>query len=232
MLTTPEVNEIMASVPAQERKKTHVVAESCTDTSQLTVSQYAAAWDFIIMAITRNCRTRPGALETVNLGQLRAARWYEEETSKVILVTSHKRERAVVPPATPVKRAIVELDSSSESTERPPSKRRRQGSPSEAAGVVPPAPSRATKPYVAPAPATEGGEEEVDSSYEVGYDNEEDFFTEPNPNSPRHEWLVEFYKHLRTLWLVVFFCKEVLARKKSDEPIQKEQVMSLFKKEK
>ncbi|PFX17272.1 hypothetical protein AWC38_SpisGene18411 [Stylophora pistillata] len=80
MLTTPKVNQIMASVPAQEGKKALVAAEKCTDTSQLTVSQYTAAWDFIIMAITRNCGTCPGALETVTLGQWRAARWDEEET--------------------------------------------------------------------------------------------------------------------------------------------------------
>ena len=106
MLTTPEVNEIMASAPAQEGQKALVEAEKCTDTSQLTVSQYAAARDFIIMAITRNCGTRPGALETVTLGQWRAARWDNDETSKVILVTSHKRE-VEAPAPIPCNREIV-----------------------------------------------------------------------------------------------------------------------------
>ncbi|PFX11522.1 hypothetical protein AWC38_SpisGene24707, partial [Stylophora pistillata] len=96
----------------------------------------------------------------------------------------HLKKHALVPPATPVKRPVVLLDSSSESTERPPSKGRRQGSLSEAYGVVPPTPSRATKPSMAPAPATEGGHKESDSSYErVGSNTR--WGSQPQGSAPR-----------------------------------------------
>ena len=82
----------MASQPAVEGQKTLVDAEKCTDTQNLTLAQYTAARDCLIVSLTRSVAMHPGALETATIAQWKAARWGAKEQAKVILVTSHKRE--------------------------------------------------------------------------------------------------------------------------------------------
>lgn len=92
MLTTPEVHEIMTSRPAIDGQRALFSTERCTDTQNLTVAQYAAARDYLIMSLTRTVGPRPGALETVTIGQWKAARWDVKYGTKVLLMMSHKRE--------------------------------------------------------------------------------------------------------------------------------------------
>ena len=82
----------MASRPAVEGKKALEEAERSRNTKDLTLAQYAAARDYIIVSLTRSVGTRPGALEAATIGQWNAARWDANEKAKVMLVTSHKRE--------------------------------------------------------------------------------------------------------------------------------------------
>ena len=57
---------------------------------------------------------------------------------------------------------------------------------------------RATKPSVAPVQGAEDDSQDSDSASETFYENKEAFFMEEEPTTPRHKWLVAFYKHLAT----------------------------------
>lgn len=56
----------------------------------------------------------------------------------------------------------------------------------------------ATKTSVAPVQGAQEESKESDSGSETYYENEEAFFTEQQPTTPRHKWLVAFFKHLAT----------------------------------
>lgn len=92
LLTKKEVDAIMNSKPAVEGRKAIMLADAATSTKELSVQQYCAARDFILVSLTRAVGTRPGALERATLGMFKSARWDNQNCTKVMLVTSHKRE--------------------------------------------------------------------------------------------------------------------------------------------
>ena len=69
----------MASRLAVEGQKALADAEKCTDTQNLTLAQYAAARDYIIVSLTLSVETRPGTLKAATIGQWKAARWGAKE---------------------------------------------------------------------------------------------------------------------------------------------------------
>lgn len=79
----------MQSEPAQQGRRALEAAHRGTG---LTLSHYQSARDFLLVALTRTVGTRPGALESATIGQLRNARWDGQKRTKVMLVTSHKRQ--------------------------------------------------------------------------------------------------------------------------------------------
>ncbi len=92
LLTTNDVHEIMNSEPAVEGRKALVAADLADDIDDLTLSQYCAARDFLLMTLTRDGGPRPGPLETATLRMFEKAEWDDKKRRKVMLVSSHKRD--------------------------------------------------------------------------------------------------------------------------------------------
>ena len=65
----------MESEPAEGGRRALAAAEKATGSHGLSVSQYLAARDYLLVALTRSIGTRPGALECATIGQFHAARW-------------------------------------------------------------------------------------------------------------------------------------------------------------
>ncbi|PFX17367.1 hypothetical protein AWC38_SpisGene18303 [Stylophora pistillata] len=92
LLTTPEVEEIMVLGPANDGRVALIAADSATSAEQLSIQQYSAARDFLLVMLTRTVGTRPGALESATLAMFNSSLWDENKTRRVMLVASHKRE--------------------------------------------------------------------------------------------------------------------------------------------
>lgn len=74
LLTTKEVNDIMTLETAQEGIQVLEVAQNTTDSHGLTVAQYTAAHDYILVQLTRSISTCPSTLETATIRQFNAAK--------------------------------------------------------------------------------------------------------------------------------------------------------------
>ena len=107
LMKTREVHAIMESEPSKEGQMPLAAAKKSTSSHELSLSQYTAARDYLLVALTRTVGTRPNALEMATLGQFRMAKWDQKERSKVMLVTGHKREMEGPAPI-PMSKEMVE----------------------------------------------------------------------------------------------------------------------------
>ena len=92
MLTNQDVDEIMNSQPAVDGRQAIIAADSAESSKDLTIKQYGAARDLIIVTLTRAAGTRPGPLENATLEMFEKARWDDKKRKQVMIVSSHKRE--------------------------------------------------------------------------------------------------------------------------------------------
>jgi len=92
MLTAEEVQEMMDSKPGVDGRKALQEAEIAENPDALMVSQYCHARDLILFTLTRLVGTRPGALENATIGMFQRAKWDDQKSRKVMLVSSHKRD--------------------------------------------------------------------------------------------------------------------------------------------
>ena len=92
LLTSKEVNQIMNLQPAVQGRQALIAADSAKSSDTLTIKQYGAARDLLIVSLTRAVGTRPGPLENATLSMFEKARWDDKKRKQVMLVTSHKRE--------------------------------------------------------------------------------------------------------------------------------------------
>ena len=89
LLTSSKVDMIMSSDPAIKGRQAFTAAHAGDD---LTLMQYSAARDLLIMLCTKAVGSHPGALKNATLQSFTSARWDQDKKHKIMLVTAHKRE--------------------------------------------------------------------------------------------------------------------------------------------
>ena len=92
LLSTDDVHNIMESEPAVEGRKALQAADLADSVDDLSIAQYCAARDFLLVTLTRAAGTRPGPLETATISMFNTAEWDDKNRWKVMLVSSHKRQ--------------------------------------------------------------------------------------------------------------------------------------------
>ena len=83
---------MITSEPAVDGRAALVAADQADDITSLSIGQYVAALDFLIITLTRAVGTRPSPLENAMPRMFQNAKWDDQKLRKVMQVSAHKQQ--------------------------------------------------------------------------------------------------------------------------------------------